>query len=227
VSLLVTSILVAGGVLLGRWIAKGGRRDGGPEDDEEEGEVEPKKDAAPKEPPPPIKPDKPATRVPPDALFADMPCKLGDVVIRTVGDEAWLAGAVAFREQHLVSALFVAPEAGKDRAIYARPRPNAQVLWLEAIDPGDVVLGAEPPTSIEHAGVRYERARRLPVHVDRYGSGAPDLGEQVIVAEYTSQGFERLLVVTGGGTARAWAGTALEDGMYDVLPSGRSTLDDD
>ena len=221
-SLLVTSILVAGGVLLGRWIAKGSRNEANP--DEAEDDASPTQ-APPKEEPPP-KPEKAATRGPPDALFEELPCKLGDVVMRAGGDEAWLAGVVAFREQHLVSALFVAPEAGKDRAIYARSRPNAHLFWLEPIAPGDVVLGAEPPTSIEHGGVRYERARRLPVHVDRYGSGAPDLGDQVIVAEYAAAGFERLLVVTGGGTARAWAGTALEEGMYEVLPSGRTTLDD-
>jgi hypothetical protein len=220
VSLLVTSILVAGGVLLGRWIARGGRPDAKQEQDERTPEPKPE--------PPPVKEEKkpPRRAVPPDALFADMPCKLGDVVIRAGGDEAWLAGAAVFSEQHVVAALFVAPDAGADRAIYVRPRPAPQLLWLEAIPPGDLILGAEPPTSVEHAGVRYERARRLPVKVERYGSGAPDVGEQVIVAEYTSQGFDRLLVITGAGTARAWAGSALEEGMYDVLPSGRSTLDE-
>jgi hypothetical protein len=219
VSLLVTSILVAGGVLLGRWIARGRRADTKPEPEQPLPEPRPEQPSVKER-------EKPRRAVPPDALFADLPCKLGDVVIRAGGEEAWLAGAVVFSEQHLVSALFVAPDAGKDGAVYARPRPSPQLLWLEAIAPGDLILGAEPPTSVEHAGVRYERARRLPVKVERYGAGAPDVGEQVIVAEYTSQGFERLLVVTGAGTVRAWAGTALEEGMYDVLPAGRSTLDD-
>jgi hypothetical protein len=220
VSLLVTSIVVAGGVLLGRWIARGGRSE--PKSNVDPPAVDPK----PNEPPPTKQDAAPRRAVPPDALFADLPCKLGDVVIRSGVDEAWLAGVLVFREQHLVSALFVAPDAGRDRAIYARPRPTPQLLWLEPIPPGDLLLGAEPPTSLEHAAVRYERTRRLPVNVERYGSGAPDIGDQVIVAEYVSQGFERVLVVTGAGTARAWAGSALEEGMYDVLPSGRATLDE-
>jgi hypothetical protein len=224
VSLLVTGVLVASGVLLGRWIARGGRpsaeagsaaQDGGAAKAEASEEATSVSEAK-------------KTRKPAAAqrdLFAELPCKLGDVVMRTGGDEAWLAGAVVFREDHPVSALFVAPDAGKDRAIYARARPSGQLVWLEPVAPGEIVLGAEPPTSLEHAGVRYERARRLPVKVERVGSGAPDIGEQVIVAEYGSPGAERLVVVTGSGATRVWAGTALEDGMFEVLPSGASTLE--
>ena len=228
-SLIVTSVLVASGVLLGRWIAKGGKSR---EKEEKEGGAEADaKRAAPKPPTsgeeeqvpePPKKPKKSPSR---EDLFADMPCKLGDVVMRTGGDEAWLAGGVVFVEDHPVSVLFVAPDAGKDRALYTRPRPSGELYWLEPLSPGEITVGAEPPTSLEHASIRYERLRRLPVKVERVGSGAPDVGEQVIVAEYASSGFERMVVVTGAGTARVWAGTVLEEGMFDVLPSGKGTLE--
>src|SRR5439155_880129 len=47
-------------------------------------------------------------------------CKLGDVIIRAGGDEAWLAGALVLAEDAPVAVLFVAPEAGSDRAVRAR-----------------------------------------------------------------------------------------------------------
>jgi hypothetical protein len=83
----------ASGVLLGRWIAKGGRQ----------------KEQAPSPPlgPPPAQgepvkepPNEPSKPAAPVDLFADMPCKLGDVVMRTGGDEALreqAAGNVRFR----------------------------------------------------------------------------------------------------------------------------------
>ncbi len=228
-SLIVTSVLVAGGVLLGRWIARGGRADaprGGKGTDAAvptEGVASPGEPAADlggdvKESPKPTK-----KAAPEQDLFEGMPCTLGDVVMRG-NDEAWLAGCVVFVEDHPVSALFVAPDVGGGRAIYARARPSTELFWLEPVPVGEVVVGAEPPTSLEHAGVRYDRLRRLPVKVKRAGSGAPDVGDQVIVAEYATSGFERLVVVTGAGSARVWAGSVLEEGMYEVLPSGKSTL---
>lgn len=229
-SLIVTSVLVAGGVLLGRWIARGGRPapheasgDGDapkPASESTNGGAEGEGDPPVKEAPKPAKNATPARD-----LFAEMPCTLGDVVMRG-NEEAWLAGGVVFIEQHPVSALFVAPDTGAGHAIYARARPSRELFWLTPLPAGEVTVGAEPPTSLEHAGVRYDRLRRLPVKVQRAGSGAPDVGDQVIVAEYTSSGFERLVVVTGAGTARVWAGLVLEEGMYEVLPSGKSTLDE-
>lgn len=222
-SLLVTGALVAGGMLVGRWImrsqqgaAKKAPPGNAPED---EGDVksddERKKDAAkkPKEP-------KVAAKDP----FESFAVKLGDVVMRTGGDEAWLAGALVFSEEVPTAALFVAPDAGGDRAIFARPSPDDALVWLSPLPAGEVATGAEPPTTLEHAGVRFERARRLPVRVARAGTGAPDMGERAIVAEYHGAGAERLLVVVGGQT-RAWRGALLEPGMFDVLPSGKTTLE--
>ena len=224
-SLLITSVLVAGGVFLGRWIARGGRP--APDDTAKgaatEGAPEDGTDAVKDAHAPPRK-AAPATTVPAADLFAEMPCALGDVVMRG-GDEAWLAGGIVFIEDHPVSALFVAPEAGTDRAVYVRARPSGELYWLSPVPAGELTIGSEPPTSLEHGTVRFDRLRRLPVKVQRAGSGAPDVGDQVIVAEYASSGFERLVVVTGAGTAHAWVGSVLEEGMYEILPSGKSTLE--
>jgi hypothetical protein len=152
-------------------------------------------------------------------------CQLGDVLIRITGEEAWLAGGVVLTEEVPVAVLFVAPEAGHDRAIYVRAQPMRSLLWLEPLDPSAILVGGEPPSSVEHRGIRFERARRLPLRPRRIGVGAPELGDAVIVAEYASAGAERLLVLKGNaGVVRAYRGVELEEGSFEVIPSGKSTL---
>jgi hypothetical protein len=140
------------------------------------------------------------------------------------GEEAWLAGALVFYESLPAAALFVAPEAGADRALFVRPSPHASIVWLMPVPDGELTIGPEPPSTLEHKGERFERVRRIPFRVERAGTGAPDVGEQALVAEYASGG-ERLLVVSGTGSPRVWRGNVLEDGTYDVLAAGKSTLD--
>jgi hypothetical protein len=174
-----------------------------------------------------------ATSPPPNAAdnekkgpeLPDFPCQLGDVILRRVGDEAWLEGGVILSEDAPVAALFVAPEGKTLRGVYVRPRPSLDFFWLSPVAASALTVGAEPPTSLEWEGQRYERARRLPLRARRIGVGAPDLGETVICAEYTGPGPERLLVIAGDGARSVWAGEALLEGMYDVLAGGKSTLE--
>jgi hypothetical protein len=192
-SLLLTSCGVAAGLLLGRAVARALR--------------------APRTPDPSNAPARP------EDPLADFPCHLGDVLLATNGDEAWLAGALVFREQLPVAALFIAPDAGADRGIFVRSTPPATLLWLAPTAPGTLVIGKEPPASVEHEGVRFERTRRVPYRVERVGTGAPDVGKEVIVAEYSASTGDRLVVITGGtGGERAWRGRVLEEGTYDLLP---------
>lgn len=153
------------------------------------------------------------------------PCQLGDVVMRVTGEEAWLAGALVFEEEMPVSALFVAPDAGHDTALYVRPRPRAAIAWLEPLDPGAVLVGGEPPNAVEHRGIRFDRVRRLPVRARRAGVGAPDIGDVVVVAEYASAGSERLLVLKGNAGVRAFHGHELEESTYEVIASGDTTME--
>lgn len=174
---------------------------------------------------------KPATkRQPPpgNAPHLDgFPCQLGDVIIRLTGEEAWLAGGVVLSEEVPVAALFVAPDAGHDCAIYVRPKPREAVVWCEPLDANAVLVGGEPPSSIEHGGIRFDRTQRLPLRPRRVGTSAPDFGDAVVVAEYASAGSERLLVFKAtSGTPRAYLGDELESSSYEVIPSGRSTLDE-
>lgn len=161
------------------------------------------------------------------AHLEGFPCQLGDVVTRLTGEEAWLAGAVVLREAAPVAALFVAPEAGQDYAIYVRPRPRESLYWMTPLDPGAVLVLGEPPSSVEHGGIRFDRVRRLPLRPKRMGVGAPELGDTVIVAEYASAGAERLVVMRGNtGSVSAYRGEELEPSSYEVIASGRGTLAD-
>ncbi|MDB4941481.1 MAG: hypothetical protein JWP97_1015 [Labilithrix sp.] len=155
------------------------------------------------------------------------PCQLGDVIMRLTGEEAWLAGGVVLAEEAPVAVLFVAPDAGHDTAVYARPAPRESLFWMSPLDAGAILVGGEPPTSVEHDGIRFDRQRRLPLRPKRIGVGAPDVGDSLVLAEYASAGAERLLVLrTSTGTSFAYRGVELEPSTYEVIASGRSTLDD-
>lgn len=163
----------------------------------------------------------------PVAHLQGFPCQLGDVIMRMTGEEAWLAGGLVLSEEMPVAALFVAPDAGHDCAIYVRPKPREALYWLEPLDPSAVLVGGEPPTSVEHGGIRFDRARRLPLRPKRIGVGAPDAGDALLLAEYHSAGSERLLVMkSSAGTTHAYRGVELDASTYEVIASGRSTLDD-
>ena len=217
ITFVVSTTLVLGGMALERVIARSLVAK-----DPQEGGEGPPPAAAPAAAP--AAPGPPAPSPTSDALEG-FPCQLGDVLTRPGGDEAWLAGGLVLSEDVPVAVLFIAPDAGHDRAIYARRETDAPFLWLKPVDPGALVSLAEPPSSIEHEGVRFERRRRLPLSARRIGTGAPDVGSSVIVAEYASPGTERMLVVQHDGRARVWHGDMLEPGMVDVLPSGRSTFE--
>lgn len=151
--------------------------------------------------------------------FAGFPCKLGDVLVRRAErDEAWLAGALLFAEERPVAALFVAPEARQDRAVLVR-ESHQEVMWLLPASDPIGITGRDPPSAIEHEGVRFSRKRRLPVRVERLGTGAPEVGATAVVAEYAGPGAERFLVVAGAESTLSWRGTALGEFDYDLLPS--------
>jgi len=201
VSLLLTMLGVAsvtGGALLGRWLGRRTTRDApaSARGATKDGDARPSGAAA----------GMPG--------LDGFPCQLGDVLFRITGEEAWLAGGVVLSEELPVAVLFVAPEAGKDRAIYVRPAPKEALFWLEPLDPGAVLVGGEPPSAVEEGGIRFERIRRLPLRPRRIGVGAPDLADAVVVAEYASAG------------ALAYRGVELGPASYEVVASGRSTLDD-
>jgi hypothetical protein len=214
VSLAVEALVVAGGIFLGRLISRVMRR----------------RSAAIAVSTAPAAAGDPAPLE--DDALQGFPCQLGDVVLRRVeGDEAWLAGAMVMLEDRAVAALFVAPEARGDRGVYAPGPGETTLMWLAPLPAGELGLasllapGGEPPRTLEHAGRRYERARRLPVRVERQGTGAPSVGKRAIVGEYKAAGTDRVLLVLGSDAVAAWRGVALAEGSYEVLPGGKATLE--
>jgi hypothetical protein len=206
VSIALDALVIVGGLALGRWIARSIGR---------------KRKPAPSGPG-----HAPSEAAGMQDAFAAFPCKLGDVVVRVVErDEAWLAGALVFAEDRAVAALFVAPEAGGDRAVFVRNAPGAPLIWLHPLPKGELPLTDDPPYALEHEEKRFERARRLPVSVACVGSGAPIVGERAVVAEYAGPGAQRIVVVAGVLQTLAWKGVALAAGEYDVLPGGSTTLE--
>jgi hypothetical protein len=181
-------------------------------------------DAAAGEPPAPPRP----ARVASEPLVG-FPCQVGDVVVLAHGEEAWLAGALTFGEravhadasgafQRSVAALFVAPDKGAGRAVYAKPDPESSLDWMWPLPATDLLLGNEPPSAIEHEGVHFERVRRLPLLVARVGEGSPDVGASAVIGEYEGGAGARLLVVIASSGSWVWRGRRLEAGMFDLLP---------
>jgi hypothetical protein len=163
---------------------------------------------------------------PPDAVtLTGFVCGLGDVVVRRLeGDEAWLAGALVFAEEGPVAALFVAPVAGGERAVLVPGAMQTTLAWLVPLAAGDVAVSGDAPQALEHEGAHFERTRRLPVRVQRLGTGAPEVGATAVLGEYSGAGLDRLVVVVGSSAVLAWRGVALSKAEYDVLPGGQSTL---
>lgn len=187
--------------------------------DERGGKAKASKTTAPKD-------AKSRPALPPAPKLDGFVCQLGDVVMRITGEEAWLAGGLVLSEELPVAVLFVAPEAGRDRALYVTPKPRDTLFWLDPLDPSAILVGGEPPSSVEHGGIRFDRVRRLPLRPQRIGLDAPDVGDAVIVAEYASAGAERLVVLKATtGTVRAYRGQELEPSSYEVIASGKATLE--
>ncbi len=123
-----------------------------------------------------------------------------------------------------MAAVFIAPDAQGERAVLVPGPEQTTLTWLSPLAPGQVTLAGEPPRTLEHAGLRFERTRRLPVRVRRLGTGAPELGATAVIGEYAAPGRERLVVVVGSDAAFAWRGVTLTEGEYEVLPGGAATL---
>jgi len=153
------------------------------------------------------------------ALLAAFPCKLGDVVTSPMHGEAWLAGCLLLSEGTAVRAVFVAPEAGADRYVVAKPEPEPSLFLALSVPELARLLAHEPPMSLEHASSHYLRKRRLPLRCARLGAGAPAMGETLVYAEYEATGEGgALFILMGTEQTLVLHGSRLAPGMFDVYP---------
>jgi hypothetical protein len=217
----LSAVAVAGGLLVGRWVAARIHRKALAAEANDANEP-------PRASPPPG-PSAASADASASAPFLAIdwrifPCALGDVVLRTLDDsEAWLAGAIVLREDAPAAVLFIAPDAAGERAIYARPRPNVGLAWLAPVAEGAALVGAEPPSTLEIDGIRFERRRRLPLRAERWGTGTPEVQGTTFLGEYDAPAGEVAIVLIADGVARAWRGRRLEPGQYEVW-NGEKTI---
>jgi len=149
--------------------------------------------------------------------FEGLPLALGDVVA-TGHEERWLAGALVLREdEHVVAALFLAPEGAKLSAVAVFAPPRRHIYWM---DPAHLVSPDEPPATIELDGLALRRKGRIPVTVERLGQGAPSVGDEAIWATFEGGSRDVAVVMTSRGQAFAWKGRQLDEGEYDRLGAG-------
>lgn len=214
----VTAGIAAGaGYLAAKKTPKGDadRKGDGGDGDKKDGEKKIEKRERDDAPPPKKKEQKAQPKK--ASAFDGLPLALGDVVTGN-GEERWLAGALALREDdRLLAVVFVAPEGGEHHAVVAFPRPRKDIYWLR---PVTVEAPDEPPATIEIQGAALRRKGRIPVSVERLGQGAPNVGETAIFASYDAGAREVAVVVTSQGKVHAWSGRKLEEGEFDRLGGG-------
>jgi hypothetical protein len=197
VSLLVTAIIVGGGALvagIGARIALARRARRQSEDEVAE---EPAK----------------ASRL----AIAGFAFEQGDV-ISIAGRELWLEhGWLLAEGDDPIAALLFAREA----VVLAEPRPRGRVCRLHEVElrmPGD------PPSALDHGGARYERARRLPVAIERLPQSPEPPWPNALLCEYRGLGGEVLWVLLHAGTCRAWAGFFVAEHEIEHWGGGAETL---
>lgn len=145
------------------------------------------------------------------AVEADDPMKGGGIGKSYV--ERWLEGGLALWEgSSIVGAVFFAPEGLEAKAVAVFPMPRTEIGWLS---PVSVEILGEPPTALELENVVMQRKRRLFVHVERLGKGAPRIEGSAAFAEYRAAGRAMGVVLRAHGMTLAWSGLRYDDGEYE------------
>lgn len=196
-SLIVTALLVGGGAALAGLTAR----------------VLSRRRA---KPPPPAPEPEPVKRTP--LADAGFEIEQGDV-ISVSGRELWLEQGWLLREAgDPVAAILFAREA----VVIALPKPRARLYWL---DETDLPMPADPPTALDHAGVRYDRARRLPVEIEPLEKSPDPPWQSALLTEYRGLGSEVVWALVRAGKCRAWRGRAVDAAELENWGGGRGTLE--
>ena len=88
------------------------------------------------------------------------------------------------------------------------PAPRATLFWLN-----EVALDwpANPPPSIDVCGVRYERARRVPVDVQALADSPEPPWQDGLLTEYRALNGEVLWALGRRGAFKAWNGRRVDE----------------
>lgn len=143
---------------------------------------------------------------------------LGDV-IEIGGRELWLEHAWLLSEaDDPVASLLRAREG----VLLELPRPSSTLFLLEEVE---LVIAGEPPATLESRGVRFERARRLPVAVKPLGASPALPFDEAVLAEYRGLASDALFLLASAGQVKAWQGRRAEPSETERWGGGQATLE--
>jgi hypothetical protein len=140
----------------------------------------------------------PARRVP-----AGFHVNVGEV-ISVRGGELWLEQGWLLCEgdEPFAQVLFA-----REATVVVLPEPRAALYWLEAVA---LDWPLDPPPSIDVAGLRHERARRVPVEVEALGESEDPPWTSALVAEYRALDGEVVWALGRTGAFKAWRGRRVD-----------------
>jgi hypothetical protein len=138
---------------------------------------------------------------------------LGDV-ISIDGRELWLERGWVLSEagEPVAAVLFADAE-----VIIALPPPEPRLSLLKETE---LSLPEDPPASLEAAGARFERVRRLPVEAAALANTPPPPWASALLCEYRGLGGEQLWVVGHGAFCRAFVGRAVNADEFEMWGKG-------
>lgn len=144
--------------------------------------------------------------------------ELGDVV-EIGGRELWLEqGWLLTEGDDAVVAMFSAKEA----TLVTLPAPSQASYLLDAVE---LTFPGDPPLTLESAGIRFERVRRLPVRCEPLDKSPPLPWDQAILSEYRGLATDVLFVLGNAGRIRAWQGRLVGESEIERWGGGKSTLE--
>lgn len=159
---------------------------------------------------------------PPSPLkAAGFALELGDV-IGVGGRELWLVSGWLLSEGN--EAIFAVLFSSGDEALVLRPHGNALPVLVKETT---IEIAEQAPNTLESDGVRFERARRLPVTLTALGDAPEPPWTETLVCEYRGLAGESLWLLGHGKFARAWQGRALSASEIELWGGGAATLSND
>lgn len=157
--------------------------------------------------------------LPPSPLAeAGFEVQQGDV-ISISARELWLEqGWLLHEAGEPIAAILFAGES----VVLALPKPRSRLYLL---DETSLSLPAEPPSSLDCQGARYERARRLPVEIEPLDKSVDPPWQSALLVEYRGLVSDVVWVLVHQGQCRAWRGRAVEQGEIEHWGGGAATLE--
>lgn len=144
--------------------------------------------------------------------------ELGDV-LEIAGQELWLERGwlLAEGDQPVMALLFSAAH-----TLVVEPGEPARLTLARELE---LELPATVPSALEVGGVRFERARRLPVTVTALGPTPAPPFDEAVITELRGLAGDVLYVLGHQGFCKAYQGRAVQSSDVTLWGGGESTLE--